>query len=225
MENKILTAIRDRRADDYALPVEITPISEALHMLSLDLVKMVYGYLVFPTATVGAKARLLFTIVSARDYCHGIAISPDNNVWVSSWDQVRVHDADGQFLFHAATKQFEYACGISFAANGDAYIADCHANCVVVCRADGSFVRRFGSEGRHDGQFQSLGYVLVDRKRELLWLSDNHRVQVLQLDGSFVRTIGSKGSGDGQFFDSVRGIAMNSAREIAVADGLCRVQV
>lgn len=177
----------------------LEPLAEALHVFSLDLVKIVCGYLVWPTATAGATPKLLLTIGSqgfgdglfpTGRSCYGIACSHvDNTIWVSSYRRVQVFDCEGKFLYQAAEGQWRDPMGIAFAANDEAFIADNEARCIVVCRPDGSLARRMGSEGKGEGQFNRPHDVALDRKRELLLVGDNygHRVQVLGLDGSFVR--------------------------------------
>lgn len=88
-----------------------------------------------------------------------------------------------------------------------------------MCGLDGSFVRKFGSEGVSDDQLMWPNYVTVDTKQQLLYVADrgNHRVKVLKLDGRFVRAFGSEGSGDGQF-QHAKGVALNAAGEILVSD-------
>lgn len=73
------------------------PLADALLVFSLDLVKIVFGYLVCGPATADAKPKLLLTIESKGDaeklfkgYCYGVACSPDNKIWVSSMDKVSV---------------------------------------------------------------------------------------------------------------------------------------
>jgi hypothetical protein len=73
------------------------------------------------------------------------------------------------------------------------------------------FVRKFGSEGSGDGQFNDpCGIAVAD---DLIFVTDqdNNRVQIFTKEGQFVRKFGSEGSGDGQF---------NYPCGIAVADGL-----
>lgn len=113
---------------------------------------------------------------------------------MTSSEKVQVFSAEGKFLRQIARGQWRDPCGIAFATNGDAYIADFVAHRVVVCRPDGSVVRRIGSEGKGDGQFKNPFYVAIDRRQVVLFVVDamNNRVQVLTLDGTFVRAFGTK---------------------------------
>ncbi len=208
-------------------------LADALLVFSLDLVKIVFGYLVFPPATAGAKPKLLLTFGSEGDAdgqfkigCCGVACSPDNKIWVSSKDKVSVFSDDGKFL-HLVAGEWLFARGICF-SDSEAFIADQCAHCIVVCGLDGSYVRRIGSKGEGNGQFNEPHDVAVYRKNQLAFVSDtgNLRVSVLKLDGSFVRTFGLKGSGDKSYPGRPCCIAVNANGVVAVTDNYYhRVQV
>lgn len=177
----------------------------------------------------GAQPKLLFTIGSKGDRdgqfghsCFDVACSIDGKVLVPNKRTMQVFSAEGKFLHHIAKGEWQDATGVACAPNGDAFITDYAANCVVVVRSDGSIARRFGSDHLKGGW-----YVALDHKQKLVYVSDNgnERVQVFTFDGNFVRSLGPKGSGDGQF-SSPRGIAVSAAGEVAVADcGNQRIQV
>lgn len=198
--------------------------------LPAPLVKIIRGYLVFSpafAATPALLSQLAIGVNKYSDYCSGIAVSPYNStVWIASGTTMQLFSDEGKLVRHARQGKWR-PCGIAFATNGEAYVADCRACCVVVCAPDGSFVRKIGRKGRQKAQFYQPESVAVHSKQRLLFVADghNHRVQVLKLDGSFVRSWGSKGYGEGQF-SFPHAIALSAAGEIAVTDsGNNRVQV
>jgi DNA-binding beta-propeller fold protein YncE len=94
----------------------------------------------------------------------------------------------------------------------------------VFSKADGVFVRQWGTKGDTDGQFYFPRGVAVDS--EHVYVSDgNHRVQVFcKADGAFVRTWGSLGAADGQFI-SPYGVAVDTEHAYVVDSQNHRLQV
>jgi DNA-binding beta-propeller fold protein YncE len=64
-----------------------------------------------------------------------------------------------------------------------------------------SFVKKWGSEGIGDGQFQRVHDLDFGPSEKYLYVvdRDGNRIQVFEKDGTFLWKWGSKGSGDGQF--------------------------
>ncbi len=94
---------------------------------------------------------------------------------------------------------------------------------IQVFDVDGSFIRKWGSKGQGDGQFNVPASVAVlarsqDRgypTQDLVFVADlcNYRVQVFGLDGTFIRKWGTPGSEDGQF-KGPHGIAVHPTRDL-----------
>ena len=63
------------------------------------------------------------------------------------------------------------------------------------------FVRKWGSHGTGDGQFQRVHDLAFDSSEKRLYVSDRdgNRIQVFDKNGTFLFKWGSKGTGDGQF--------------------------
>ena len=88
------------------------------------------------------------------------------------------------------------------------------------------FVRKWGSEGSEDGQFDTPAGVALDGDGNV-YVTDtrNHRIQVFNSEGNFLRKWESRGSEDGQF-DRPYGLAIGSDGNVYVADtGYYRIQV
>lgn len=98
--------------------------------------------------------------------------------------------------------------------------------------AQGTFLRKFGSEGANPVQFiRPAGIAVAGDGTVIVCDQGNHRIQQLKADGSFVRTIGSRGRGQGQglplkepyaLWVSVNG---DGTSRMFVGDSNCHVQV
>ncbi len=130
------------------------------------------------------------------------------------------------------------------------FITDCLNHRVQVFDVDGVFIRKWGIEGRGDGQFMyPCGVAVLARSQDrilvrsqdgvlqnlqkhptqgLVYIADswNHRVQVFDLDGTFIRKWGVKGSDNGQF-NYPYGIAVHPTRDLIFIseEGGHRIQV
>lgn len=207
-----------RTASYKALVAEL--LAETLHKMSMDIVKIIHGYTTYPIVRLGAAARPLLVIQTNKEpgySCWDVACDADNRIWVSNRYEVLVYNPEGTFLYGACSSwaSWQNSSGIAFGPNGEAYVTDYEAHCIQVCRPDGSFVRRFGSKGTGPGQMIDPGFVAVDSKRGIVFVSEMHhgqRVQVLKLDGSFVRFLGD----DQTRFGNPYGVAVNAAGEVGV---------
>jgi len=76
------------------------------------------------------------------------------------------------------------------------FVADYQNHRIQVFGLDGTFIRKWGSKGQGDGQFNLPSGVDVHPTQSLVYVTDqdNSRVQVFDLDGTFVRQWSVKGS-------------------------------
>ena len=97
------------------------------------------------------------------------------------------------------------------------YVAD-HSNFVHKSDTSGTFIKKWGSYGTGDGQFDSPQGVAVDAQGNV-YVADtkNHRVQKFSADGTFITKWGSYGSGDGQFNEPYY-IDVDAAGNVYVTD-------
>jgi DNA-binding beta-propeller fold protein YncE len=81
------------------------------------------------------------------------------------------------------------------------------------------FVRKWGSKGTGDGQFQRPHDMDFDPQEKYLYTldRDGNRVQVFDKNGTFIMKWGSKGTGDGQF-NIPYGVDVDSAGNVWIAD-------
>lgn len=187
-----------------------------LRSFSLDLVKIVWSYLVFPTATPGIVTKLLLKVGSPgheegqfNSSIDGVAWSSDYKIWVSSGCKVQMFGDDGTYLQQVAQGQLAMPRGIAFAANGHAYIADRLNQRIQVFQSDGLFVRQVNA----NSELGSPLNVAVDREKQRLFVTDGYGVNVLELDdGRIWLRIGQ-----GKLQD-IRGVAVHASGQVAVTD-------
>ena len=81
------------------------------------------------------------------------------------------------------------------------------------------FVKKWGSEGTGDGQFQRPHDLDFDPEEKYLYTIDRDgaRVQVFDKNGTFITKWGSNGTGDGQFHTPY-GVDVDSAGNVWIAD-------
>ena len=88
------------------------------------------------------------------------------------------------------------------------------------------FVKKWGSKGTGDGQFQRVHDLDFDPTEKYLYTidRDGNRVQVFDKNGNFIKKWGSKGTGDGQFTVPYS-VDVDSKGDVWVADrGNHRIQ-
>ena len=99
--------------------------------------------------------------------------------------------------------------GIAFDKNGLWAAADLSNHCVYIFDGEDQLVRKFGSPGTGNGQFNIPAGVAFDSD-DHLYVVDywNHRVQQFTTDGKYLFQFGSKGSGNGKLLNP-RGLAVH----------------
>ncbi|XP_019859672.1 PREDICTED: E3 ubiquitin-protein ligase TRIM71-like [Amphimedon queenslandica] len=107
--------------------------------------------------------------------------------------------------------------GVAVHTNGEVF-ASSNGGFVQVFSEDGTAVRKIGSKGDVNGQFDwPWGLLLVGDR---LYVSDNylHRVQYFSATtGQYIGQFGSKGNGNGQFYHP-RGMSTDGKGNILIAD-------
>jgi hypothetical protein len=170
-------------------------------------------------------------------YPRGIAIGSDGNVYVADTHhhRIQVFDSEGNFVRglgsrrSAATARnglFFLPHAVAVDSKTNVYVADTGKAQVQVFDSSGKFLRKWGSYGTGDGQFNSVYGVAVDGSGNV-YVADmrNHRVQVFDSSGNFLNKWGSKGAGNGQFYFP-ESISVDASGSVYVAEtGNKRVQV
>jgi DNA-binding beta-propeller fold protein YncE len=116
----------------------------------------------------------------------GVALDSDNNVYITDTlnNRVEIFDADGEFI-----SQFGQHCdgpgcfahpkGIAVDGDGHIWVADPMLDLLQLFNRDGQLLAFIGGHGNLLGQFSSLVGVTFDRKRNLVFASEQYpgRVQ------------------------------------------------
>jgi tripartite motif-containing protein 71 len=81
-----------------------------------------------------------------------------------------------------------------------------------------SFITKWGSFGKGDGQFNLPHGVALDSS-DNVYVADTftHRIQKFDSEGTFITKWGSKGEADGQF-NFPTGVALDSSGNVYVTD-------
>ena len=91
-----------------------------------------------------------------------------------------------------------------------------------------SFIKKWGSLGTGDGEFNDTSGVAIDPKTSNVYVADynNSRIQKFDSNGTFIKKWGSLGTGDGQFNNTL-GVAVDpKTGNVYVADFFnSRIQV
>jgi serine/threonine protein kinase len=142
---------------------------------------------------------------------------------------IRQFDGQGKF-----TREFQNRQGkdgglsaIICDATGLLYVSDPDNGCVHVINAEsGNWLRKVGTKGHGDGQFQLPSGLALDRFNQLYVVDyGSSKISVFSKAGIFQRSFGGKGTGKG-LFNVPRGIAIDRYDRVYVADSLNhRVQV
>ena len=129
-------------------------------------------------------------------YPRGVAVSPDNTVFVSSLHCVKKFTIDGQFIASFGSRgsgrlQFNTPWAIAYNdTNNKVYVCDTLNHCVTILNTDLTFHGSFGRKGSDPGEFNRPHSVTVDLKGNVL-VADycNNRIQVFDASGHFLSAI------------------------------------
>jgi serine/threonine protein kinase/sugar lactone lactonase YvrE len=142
---------------------------------------------------------------------------------------IRVYDGTGKFAKEILNRQGKDSgiTGIACDTGGNLYIADPDNGCIQVISGDtGTWLRKVGSKGTGEGQFQQPSGIALDRFSQLYVVDyASSRVSIFSKAGIFQRAFGAKGTGKGEF-NVPRGIAIDRYDRVYICDSLNhRVQV
>ena len=105
-----------------------------------------------------------------------------------------------------------YPWAIAFGRDGVWAVTDDHNQCVYIFDGQDQLVRKFGSNGRGNGQFSNPRGLAFDANNQL-YVSEysNNRVQKFNVNGEHLLQFGHQGSGNGQL-TSPSGITVHNER-------------
>ena len=126
----------------------------------------------------------------------GVAISPDNTVFVASCHCVKKFTLEGQFIASVGSQgsgqlQFQFPWAIAYNnTNNRVYVCDTNNHRITILNLDLTFYGSFGSHGQEAGQFNEPKGISIDSKGNVL-VADrlNNRIQVFTASGRHLSSI------------------------------------
>jgi DNA-binding beta-propeller fold protein YncE len=156
-------------------------------------------------------------------YPRAIDITSDGSLFiVDKTGRIQRLTADGDFLaeFQMPLIEVGKPTGLSFAPNGNLYVADTHYHRVVIFSPEGKIVGQFGKFGQDDGcfiyptdiAFSGDGRIFVSE------YGGNDRISVFSEKGDFLYCFGTPGNGPGQLSRPSALCVDSSQKHLYVAD-------
>jgi DNA-binding beta-propeller fold protein YncE len=118
---------------------------------------------------------------------------------------------------------------VSFAANGDIYVADTHYHRVIAFDGEGDIAGEFGEFGKGDGCFvypTDVAFVGIGEDLQILVseYGGNDRISVFDGAGEYIRSFSSWGSGKGQV-SRPSAICVDGDREVLYIADACNHRI
>ncbi len=168
---------------------------------------------------------------------YDLAVSDDGRIFVlnrcdparATGIRIGVCNLDEDYLFEFGDgagngdTQFRWPVALTFDSQEHLYVTDEQNQRVTVFDSDGQFLRKWGTPGRGDGEFNGPAGVAAGPSTSsgdgYIYVVDQHnaRVQKFTSDGGYVGQWGSQGSSPGQF-NLPWGAATDKAGNVYVAD-------
>jgi hypothetical protein len=109
---------------------------------------------------------------------------------------------------------------VTIDSSGKLYLLSAETGKIYVYGPDESFLFSFGTKGGSPRQLSQPRALVIDEKRELIYVVDYMRHTILvynKLNGEYIFEIGGRGFAPG-WFNFPTGIALNNQQQIVVAD-------
>jgi hypothetical protein len=176
-------------------------------------------------------------VIGYQDKAHGMAVDAEDNVWITAATSATVMklSPDGKLLMTIGEKgrrgDWNEARGqrllwqplmVAFAANGDVYIGEGHANespndtdstdpannigaaRVIHLDKNGTFINQWYGNQVGQGKFSAVHGLAVDPRNGDVWIGDReeYRIVVYTADGRFLKTLQMRNLVCALYFDS-----------------------
>ena len=156
----------------------------------------------------------------------GIAIGPNNKLYVTDWDKSCIHIfySNGRYDCTIGSddtilgESLKFPAGIAVNASCNLIVADRGNHCVWVLETDGSILMRIGTKGHGPGElFLPHGVAVHPNGSIIVTESGNNRVSIFSSCGKFMKHFGRKGAEPGMF-NYPRHVCVTPKGDIVVAD-------
>jgi hypothetical protein len=130
-----------------------------------------------------------------------VAVDDNGTIFLAEERRVSSYDQNGNLLWRlgkdansgsgsggSGNAEFSYVFGIAVSPEGEVFVADRNNNRVQVLDRNGTFKRKFGSNGSAPGQFnqpQDIAFLLDGT----LIVGDNSYLHYFQQDGTFIKRV------------------------------------
>jgi len=156
-------------------------------------------------------------------YPRAIDIASDGSLFiVDKTGRIQRLTADGDFLaeFQMPLIEVGKPTGLSFAPNGNLYVADTHYHRIVIFSPEGKIVGQFGQFGQDGGRFIYPTDVAFsgDGRIFVSEYGGNDRISVFSEKGDFLYCFGTPGNGPGQLSRPSALCVDRSRKHLYVAD-------
>jgi sugar lactone lactonase YvrE len=153
---------------------------------------------------------------------YGLAVS-DDKIYLTDYENHRINiiDTSGNFIAARGVRGSSNNAsvyGLATDSLGNIYLADFDMGEIRKYDANHQLLKKFGTQGSGDGQFNGLRELAIGANQKLYALDqNNNRVQIFDLEGNFLVKFGSSGPGNGQF-SVPYGLAVGKDNKVYVAD-------
>ena len=122
--------------------------------------------------------------------CTGMALSPNRHLVLVNWRTRGVTELnyDGDCVKKFTCDAFHEPTGVSVNRYNEVIIADNGVGCLFMFSAQGQLLRKIGSKGSKDGQFQLISDICSSPINDDILVTDS-RVQIFTRNGEYLREL------------------------------------
>ena len=153
----------------------------------------------------------------------GICVSSGERILFTDSGNDKLYVKNGKSFYKQLcdTIQLAQPTGIAWSSTTDEiWVIETKAHCISILSSDGIRLRRIGSRGTANGEFNFPTHIWIDGAGRV-YITDamNYRIQVFDSKGNYIFSFGEQGDATG-YFARPKGVATDSHGNIYVADAL-----